>query len=75
MGTQVERRPVLGVAQKTHLLPSILPNPTVANAPSATLHTGGIIFVSNGAAGSPVLAFSDGTDWLRSDTRAAIAAS
>lgn len=33
---------------------------------------GGIIYVHNGAAGSPVLAFSDGTAWLRSDTRAPV---
>jgi len=30
--------------------------------------------VSDGAAGSPILAFSDGTNWLRSDTGAAVAA-
>lgn len=48
---------------------------TVASVPDATKHTGAIIYVSNGAAGNAVLAFSDGTNWLRSDTRAAIAAS
>lgn len=30
---------------------------------------GGIIFVQDGAGGGPVLAFSDGTSWLRCDTR------
>jgi hypothetical protein len=46
---------------------------TVATLPGVV--AGGIIFVSDGAAGSPILAFSDGTDWLRSDTGAAVASS
>lgn len=46
----------------------------VAGVPDATLFTGGLIYVSNGAAGAPVVAFSDGTDWLRVDTLAEIAA-
>ena len=45
---------------------------TVATLP--TVREGGIIFVDDGAAGSPVLAFSDGVNWLRSDTRATVAA-
>ena len=45
---------------------------TVANAPDATNLTGAVIYVTNGAAGSPTLAFSDGTNWLRTDTLAAI---
>lgn len=45
---------------------------TVATLPGVV--AGGIIFVSDGAAGSPILAFSDGTNWLRSDTGAAVAA-
>jgi hypothetical protein len=32
------------------------------------------VYVSNGAAGAAILAFSDGTDWKRSDTGATIAA-
>jgi hypothetical protein len=52
-----------------------LPTFTVATAPSAvTAGAGTLIFVSNGAEGSPILAFSDGTDWKRSDTGATIAA-
>lgn len=46
---------------------------TVATLPSPV--ASGIIYVSDGAAGNPVLAFSDGTNWLRSDTRAAVSAS
>jgi len=47
---------------------------TVANAPDASAaNAGALIYVSNGAAGDPILAFSDGTDFLRCDTRAAIA--
>jgi hypothetical protein len=53
-----------------------VPTYTVANAPSAsTAGAGTLIYVSNGAAGSAILAFSDGTDWKRSDTGATIAAS
>jgi hypothetical protein len=46
---------------------------TVATAPT-TASTGSTAYFSNGAAGDPVLAFYDGTDWLRCDTLAAIAA-
>ena len=49
-----------------------VPTYTVATIPAKV--AGGIIYVSDGAAGSPILAFSDGTDWLRSDTGAAVAA-
>jgi len=52
------------------------PTFTVANAPSAAGFTAGtIVYVSNGAAGAAILAFSDGTNWKRSDTGATIAAS
>lgn len=51
------------------------PEVTVAEAPAASdFPNGTIVYVSNGAAGSPILAFSDGTDWLRCDTGAAISA-
>ena len=53
-----------------------LPPYTVAAAPSAaTAGAGTLIYVSNGAAGAAILAFSDGTNWKRSDTGATIAAS
>ena len=50
----------------------IRPEPfTVATAPDASQYPAGtIIFVSDGVAGSPGLAFSDGTDWKRADTPA-----
>jgi hypothetical protein len=51
-----------------------VPTYTVASAPT-TETAGKIIYVSNGAAGSPILAFGDGTNWLRCDTGAAISAS
>lgn len=47
---------------------------TVAGVPTASAHTGALIYVSNGAAGDPVVAFSDGTNWLRVDTKVAITA-
>lgn len=48
---------------------------TVATAPAAASHTGRIIYVSDGATGSPCLAYSNGTNWLRITIGAAIAAS
>ena len=52
-----------------------VPTYTVANAPSASdAEAGTVVFVSNGAAGSAILAFSDGTNWKRSDTGGTIAA-
>lgn len=53
--------------------PVVLQTYTVAAAPTAT--AGAIAFFSNGAAGSPVLAYADGANWLRCDTRAVIASS
>jgi hypothetical protein len=47
---------------------------TVATAPSATT-AGQIAFFSDGAAGSAILAFSDGSNWKRSDTGATISSS
>ena len=52
-----------------------VPTYTVATAPSAASIAGTVIYVSNGAAGSPVLAFSNGTNWLRVDTLGVISAS
>jgi len=48
---------------------------TVANLPDASDWPNTVVFVSNGAAGDPVLAFSNGTNWLRCDTLATVAAS
>ena len=50
-----------------------LPTYTVASLPA--VETGTLIYVSNGAAGSPVVAFGDGSNWLRVDTRAAVSSS
>lgn len=50
-----------------------VPTYTVATAPSASdAGAGTIVYVSDGAAGSAILSFSDGTDWKRSDTGATI---
>ena len=53
--------------------PVVLPTYTVATAP-ADATAGSIAYISDGAAGDPIIAYSDGTDWLRSDTGAAITA-
>lgn len=53
-----------------------VPTYTVASAPSASsAGAGTVIYVSNGAAGAAILAYSNGTDWKRSDTGGTIAAS
>ena len=53
-----------------------VPTYTVDTAPSAaTAGAGTVVYVSDGAAGSAILAFSDGTNWKRSDTGGTIAAS
>lgn len=41
-----------------------VPTYTVASAPAATGLTGTIIYVSNGLAGAPCLAVSNGTNWI-----------
>jgi hypothetical protein len=46
----------------------------VADLPDAANWTNTVVFVSDGAAGNPILAFSNGTDWLRCDTGLAVAA-
>ena len=48
---------------------------TVATVPDATLSTGGMVYVSNGRNGAPIIAFSNGTAWLRVDTAGAISSS
>ena len=51
---------------------------TVANVPtpSATVSVKThVVMISNGAAGSAILAFWDGSNWKRSDTGATISAS
>lgn len=60
------------MAQTSFTGPVLLGAFTVATAPTAKI--GSVAYFSNGAAGSPVLAFFDGTNWLRCDTRAAISA-
>jgi len=47
---------------------------TVATAPTSA-SAGSVAYFSNGAAGSPVLAFYNGTNWLRVDNLVAISAS
>ena len=44
----------------------------VSTVPDAATAEGQIIYVQDGAAGLPVVAFSDGSDWLRCDTRTVI---
>lgn len=54
--------------------PTPLASIAVADLPSAADYPNHVIYCSNGAAGSAILAFSDGTNWKRSDTGATVAA-
>jgi hypothetical protein len=58
--------------------PVSLGNYTVATAPvpaTGQSLTGTITYFSNGANGSPIVAFYDGTNWKRCDTNTNISAS
>lgn len=57
--------------KQTHALPVILPTYTVAGVPSAATYPRGLIYVSDEVGGA-VVAFSDGTNWLRVTDRAII---
>lgn len=48
---------------------------TVATVPTASDHTGAVIYVSNGDVNNPTMAFSDGTNWRRTRDRAVISTS
>ena len=57
-------------ATDMHEIPTgfVMPTYTVASAPNIALaRDGQLIYVSNGGAGNPVIAFSDGTSWKRCD--------
>lgn len=47
---------------------------TVATVPDAANSTGGMIYVSNGANGAPIIAYSNGSAWLRVDDRGTLSA-
>lgn len=51
----------------------VLPTYAVASVPGVAANSGKLIYVSNGAAGSPCLAYSNGTSWLRITLGAAVA--
>ncbi len=54
---------------------AVLPTFTVATLPAAATNEGRLVRCSNGAAGSPCLAISDGTNWLRIALGTAVATS
>lgn len=60
----------IAVAYALRAMPMCLSQHFVASLPTPV--KGGLIYVHNGAAGSPVVAFSDGTGWLRCDNRAIV---
>ena len=68
VGTVYESNTVLRLKSATAANNTVgMPLPTYT-----AVETGTLIYVSNGAAGSPVVAFGDGSNWLRVDTRAAV---
>lgn len=64
-----ERQSTTFAGQTDMLKPTDLPTYTVATVPAATAHESRMIYVSD-AAGGAEPCFSDGTNWLRFDTRA-----
>lgn len=50
-----------------------LPTFAVADLPAAAQSTGKMVYVSDGAGGSPCLAYCDGTDWLQITLGSAVA--
>ena len=73
IGTVYETNTLLRIKSATAANNTVgvpLPTYTVASLP--TVETGTLIYVSDGAAGRPVVAFGDGSNWLRCDTRAAV---
>lgn len=57
-----------GIVQILRQRPTRLPTYTVATVPPASGWAGAAIYVSDGASGQPMVAFSSGSAWLRSDT-------
>ena len=73
VGTVYETNTILRIKSSTAAENTVgIPLPTFTVASLPTVETGTLIYVSNGAAGSPVVAFGDGSNWLRCDTRAAV---
>jgi hypothetical protein len=61
------------MAQTSFSGPVFLGSFTVATAPTS-VKAGSVAYFSNGAAGNPILAFYDGTNWKRCDTAGNISA-
>ena len=73
VGTVYETNTLLRIKSSTAANNTVgIPLPTYTVASLPTVETGTLIYVSDGAAGSPVVAFGDGSHWLRCDTRAAV---
>lgn len=76
VGTVYETNTLLRIKSSTAANNTVgIPLPTYTVATLPTVETGTLIYVSNGAAGNPVVAFGDGSNWLRVDTRAAVSSS
>ena len=76
VGTIYESNTVLRLKSATAANNTVgMPLPTYTVSTLPAVETGTLIYVSNGAAGSPVVAFGDGSNWLRVDTRAAVSSS
>ena len=75
VGTVYESNTVLRIKSATTADNTAgMPLPTYAMSALPAVETGTLIYVVDGAAGSPVVAFGDGSNWLRVDTRAAVTA-
>lgn len=72
LGRDVNRATAIGIVEALRSIPLRLPSAAVSGLPAASAHTGAIMYVTNGAAGSPCVAFSNGSSWLRTDNNSAV---
>jgi hypothetical protein len=72
LGQDSNRSSAVGLIEALRTLPVRLPQHTIVTLPSAAENLGALVYCSNGGGGSPVVAFSDGTNWRRVDTLAIV---
>lgn len=72
LARDANRSTAAGVICALRSMPLRLPGYLLTDLPNPAEHQGALVYCSNGAAGSPVVAFSDGADWRRVDTLAVV---
>jgi hypothetical protein len=70
LGRDMNRGTAAGMFEAMRALPTRLPLYAVSQLPPPGVNVGGLVVCTNGAAGGPVVLFSDGAHWIRLDTLA-----